>query len=610
MAGFKQHGEHLAPQVGGEHLTRRFDLATSGTGFVDHIGFFEVGTKQVVQIGHVVGREQGPLAFFHHALHEQVGDPVGRVHVVGAAAVIAGVLAQLQEFFDVQVPSFQVSADRAFALAALVDRHGRVVDHFEEGHHALGLAVGAFDVGAQSAHAGPVVAQAAGEFGQQGVFFDGLVNAIQVVGHGGQVAARELAAQGAAVEQRGGRGHEVKAREHFVELDGAGFAVDFAQRQAHGHAHEEDLGQFDAGLAHVQEVAVVQGLQTDEVNLQVALWLEGCGQAGQVELQQLLVEQLVFNAFFDALWEEVGVTGAHLFESHFFAQDFLDHGVQQQTRGGVGVVGVFFDVGASGQDGGFVDLFDRHAVVEVAHGFADDGLGFHIGAQASASAVDQLLQTREVQRFALTALGDLKGWSGRRCGGRLLGALLGAALAVEHIGARHFVVAAAHQAEFDLVLHVFDVEGATAGARTHQRTHHVLRQGIDVFAHAGRCCSLGAVDGQEGFHQRHGDLAGFKRHHGAVAANDLVLRKSGVVAQDQGLTLEAQARAHGAGGGGRGGGLHGFSSGVCSGRPGGLRVVRAHVGVGLDFEKARTNCQVFGGAKNRSNTISGVWGGF
>ena len=49
----------------------------------------------------------------------------------------------------------------------------------------------------------------------------------------------------------------------------------------------------------------------------------------------------------------------------------------------------------------------------------------------------------------------------------LLGALLRAALAVQHIGARDLVVAAAHQAELDLVLHVFDVEGAAARARAH-----------------------------------------------------------------------------------------------------------------------------------------------
>jgi hypothetical protein len=64
---------------------------------------------------------------------------------VGAAAVVAGVLAQVEEFLDVHVPGFQVGADRALALAALVDRHGGVVDHFQERHHALRFAVGALD---------------------------------------------------------------------------------------------------------------------------------------------------------------------------------------------------------------------------------------------------------------------------------------------------------------------------------------------------------------------------------------------------------------------------------------------------------------------------------
>jgi hypothetical protein len=44
-------------------------------------------------------------------------------------------------------------------------------------------------------------------------------------------------------------------------------------------------------LAHVQEVAVVQRLQAEVVELQVALRLEGCAQALQVELLEPLVEQ-------------------------------------------------------------------------------------------------------------------------------------------------------------------------------------------------------------------------------------------------------------------------------------------------------------------------------
>jgi hypothetical protein len=145
----------------------------------------------------------------------------------------------------------------------------------------------------------PVVAQAAGELGQQGVFLDRLVDAVQVVGHRGQVAAGQLRAPRAAVEQRGRAAHEVEGRQHLVELDGARLAVDLVQRQAHGHAHEEGLRQLDALLAHVQEVAVVQGLQAQVVELQVALGLERRAQARQVELQQALVQQLVLDPALD-----------------------------------------------------------------------------------------------------------------------------------------------------------------------------------------------------------------------------------------------------------------------------------------------------------------------
>ena len=121
-----------------------------------------------------------------------------------AAAVVAGVFTQLQEFFNVQVPGLQVGAHGAFAFAALVDCDSRVVHHFEERHHALRLAVGALDMSAQRAHRGPVVAQAAGKLRQQRVFFDGVVNAAQVIGDRGQVARRQLRAQSACVK-KGGR---------------------------------------------------------------------------------------------------------------------------------------------------------------------------------------------------------------------------------------------------------------------------------------------------------------------------------------------------------------------------------------------------------------------
>ena len=62
------------------------------------------------------------------------------------------------------------------------------VDHLQEGNHALRLAVGALMWRSASARTRrPVVAQAAGEFGQQRVFPDGLVvDAVpRLVAHGG-----------------------------------------------------------------------------------------------------------------------------------------------------------------------------------------------------------------------------------------------------------------------------------------------------------------------------------------------------------------------------------------------------------------------------------------
>ena len=309
--------------------------------------------------------EQGPLAVFHHPLHEQVRHPVGRVHVVGAAAVVAGVLAQLQELLDVQMPGLEVGAHRALALAALIDRHRRVVHHFQERHDALGLAVGALDVGAERPHRGPVVAQPAGELGQQRVFLDGVVDAVQVVGDRGQVAARQLGAVGAGVEQGRGRAHEVEARQHVVELDGAGLAVALVERQAHRHAHEEGLGQLDAPAADVDEVAVVERLQAEVAELEVAVRVQRLRQRAQVEGAQARVEQAGGDALLDEPREVLGVARVHLGMGELLAQHLHLDAVQQQAGGDVAVGRVLLDQGARRQDGALAHLLHRHAVVEV-----------------------------------------------------------------------------------------------------------------------------------------------------------------------------------------------------------------------------------------------------
>ena len=247
MPGLEQHRQHLAPQLHRGDLLVQLELAARRLVLVAQVGLLEGLAELVVQLAaRPTGENSVHSRVFHHPLHEQVRNPVGRVHVVGAAPVVAGVLAQLEELLDVEVPGLEVGADRALALAALVHRHRGVVHHLEERHHALRLAVGALDVRAERAHRRPVVAQAAGVLGEQRVFLDRVVDAVEVVGHRGQVAAGELRAQRAGVEQRRRRAHEVEGRQHVVELDRARLAVLLVQRQAHRHAHEEGLRQLDA----------------------------------------------------------------------------------------------------------------------------------------------------------------------------------------------------------------------------------------------------------------------------------------------------------------------------------------------------------------------------
>ena len=63
------------------------------------------------------------------------------------------------------------------------------------------------------------------------------------------------------------------------------------QRQAHGDAHEEGLRQFDARAVDMQEIAVVQGLQAEVVELQVAFRLQRGGEPVEIEAGEFGIEQ-------------------------------------------------------------------------------------------------------------------------------------------------------------------------------------------------------------------------------------------------------------------------------------------------------------------------------
>jgi len=182
---------------------------------------------------------------------------------------------------------------------------------------------------AKRAHRRPVVAEPPGIFGQQRVFLDGIENAGEVVINGGQIATGKLAVTRAGIKQRRRRRHEIKGRQHVVELDGAGFAVGFIDCQTHRHAHEESLRQLDARAVDVQEIAVKQGLQAQIAKLEIALVFERSAQTTQIEAGELFVQQFGGNALGYQLRESFGIASSHLFMAGFFAEHFVAQAVEQ-----------------------------------------------------------------------------------------------------------------------------------------------------------------------------------------------------------------------------------------------------------------------------------------
>ena len=128
VARLEEHGQHPPPEVHGGEGAVQGNVARLRHRLVLDISLREGAAIAVVQVGHVARAEEGPCAARRDALHEEIGDPEGGVHVVRAAAVVAGVAAQIEEFLDIEVPRLQIGADRALPLAAIVreSRRGHV----------------------------------------------------------------------------------------------------------------------------------------------------------------------------------------------------------------------------------------------------------------------------------------------------------------------------------------------------------------------------------------------------------------------------------------------------------------------------------------------------
>ncbi len=504
VACLEEHGEHFAPEGLGFDAFEESDFAFVGHLLVFGIAGFEGGACEVVKVGAVGGVEEGPGAAGFDALHKEVGDPVGGVHVVGAAAFVTRVFAEFEEVFDVEMPGLEVCAHGAFAFAALVDGDSGVVGDFEEGDDALGGAVGAGDVGACSADVGPVVAKAAGPFGEFGIVGDALEDVVQIVHDGGKVAGGELWGEGAGVKERGGGGDEAVGGEEVVEFDGAlVFLGAFVEGEAEGNAHPKVLGCLDAAAFDVDEVTVVDGLDAEVVEEEVSGGLEGVSDFLEVVFEEFGGEAFGFDAAGDVV-DEVGSVECGDFckcwggiESEGFAVNDVEH----EAGGHVGVGGVALNTFTGSKDEGVFELVEAHAVVELLDGglgdFGPVGLVFEAFAGKAAGFAQGMGINRPECAVGETHV-ELGLWATVHSAVATQGASFATLFAVEDVGACYGVVSLLHEDLFGVILDLLDFDDFTP----HSSAEDAGDRGFGGLVHG---CLLGLGqgvvfgDGKDGF---------------------------------------------------------------------------------------------------------------
>ena len=106
MACFKEHTEHFPPKGHCLYLFEKGDFSIGYHFFVFFIALFKSRSIKVMEIGDIAWIKEGPLSIFTDTLHEEIRDPVGCVHIVGAPSFITSIFAQFNEVFDVEMPGF------------------------------------------------------------------------------------------------------------------------------------------------------------------------------------------------------------------------------------------------------------------------------------------------------------------------------------------------------------------------------------------------------------------------------------------------------------------------------------------------------------------------
>ena len=539
VAGLEEHFEHLLPDLdGGDFLAGDFPLA--GEFLVVAVAFLELAAVGVVEVGDFVRAEEGPVFAGLHALHEEVGDPVRGVEVVGAAAVVAGVAAELEEVLDVVVPGLEVGAAGAAALAALVDGDELVVVELQERDDALGFAVGALDVAAGAADGRPGAPEAAGPFREVGVFGDAaLHDRLDRVVDFVKVAAGELAVERAGIEEGRRAGAEAAGFVEVVEADDpVGFFRAFLDEEAHGDAHPEELRGLEAAggfLGFVDdEVAVVEGLDAEVVEVHVRGGVDGVGEGVEVVAEEFRREAFDGDAGAEVALEGFAVGFAEAFDAvagDAPIEDFLVDVGEEDAGCELRKIGVALDEGAGVEDDGVFQDVLGHLAGEGAAEFALDLGGVEVEVEADHGELDPFFEFGAVPEGVLAVpLGDhderllevVRG--GLDFGAGVFLALAGAVGAVEDVALGDLEIALAHEFLLDEVLDILDVdEGGFAGADALGDGAGDGGGGLGVFLHVEERAAAGVLDFR--FHPRDDGAVAPDEADGHGGGGEVVVRR-------------------------------------------------------------------------------------
>jgi hypothetical protein len=271
-------------------------------------------------------------------------------------------------------------------------------------------------------------------------------------------------------------------------------------------------------------------LQPQKLKRQIALRLQHRGELLQVEPREIGIEQFGLDAGLDIGGKIFAVAHRHIGlrragrRTMHETQHLGAQLVEQQPRADIGVIRLLLHQRARRHHRRQRQFALADAVVEIALRLGEHGSGAD-AVETGAGLLDDQRQARDVERDLHAARQrDAQRGFPRRLGGLgslLSGTLPRALLAIQHVSARDLVVLAAHQGQFDLVLHVLDVKGAALAHPARQRADDFRGQLIDDFMDAAGGGRAMAFDREKRLGHRDRYLAGVEFRNRSVAADHL-----------------------------------------------------------------------------------------